>query len=117
MSSAVNTVSSGSFKLFYGYYQNRFLLTTIIWRQVKIKIGYNHCIDTLLDNLNNIKLATLLEESKTRGRVKAEYEFEVMSKEENKIMDALEIMNKETPSTRWIDLCYDIDKMLLKKDL
>ena len=70
-----------------------FLLTTIICRQVKIKIGYNHCIDTLLDTLNNIRLATLLEESTTRGRVRTEYKLEVMSEEENMIMDALEIMN------------------------
>jgi transposase len=69
-----------------------FLLTTIIWRQVKIKIGYKCCIDTLLDTLNNIRLATLLEKSKTRGRVKAEYKLEEMSEEENMIMEALEII-------------------------
>ena len=68
-----------------------FLLTTIIWRQVKIKIGYKCCIDTLLDTLNNIRLAMLLEKSKTRGRVKAEYKLEEMSEEENMIMEALEI--------------------------
>lgn len=69
-----------------------FLLTAIIWRQVKIKIDYKCCIDTLLDTLNNIRLATLLEQSKTRGRVKAEYKLEEMSEEENMIMEALEIM-------------------------
>ena len=69
-----------------------FLLTTIIWRQVKIKINYKCCIDTLLDTLNNIRLATLLEKSKTRGRVKAEYKLEEMSEEENMVMEALEIM-------------------------
>ncbi len=73
-----------------------FLLTTIIWRQVKIKIGYDHCIDTLLDTLNNVRLAALLEESKTRGRVKAEYKLEEMSEEEIMIMEALEIMNLHT---------------------
>ena len=69
-----------------------FLLTTIIWRQVKIKIGYKCCIDTLLDTLNNIRLATLLEKSTTPGRVKAEYKLEEMTQEENMIMEALEIM-------------------------
>ena len=69
-----------------------FLLTTIIWRQVKIKIGYKGCIDTLLDTLNNVRLAMLLEKSTTRGRLKAEYKLEEMSEEENMIMDALEIM-------------------------
>ena len=63
---------------------------------MKIKIGYNHCIDTLLDTLNNVRLAALLEESTTRGRVKAEYKLEVMSEEEIRIMEALEIMNLHT---------------------
>ena len=69
-----------------------FLLTTIIWREVKIKIDYTHCIDTLLDTLNNIRLTTLLEKSTTPGRVKAEYKLEEMSEEENMVMEALEIM-------------------------
>ena len=70
-----------------------FLLTAIIWREVKIKINYKSCIDTLLDTLNNIRLTTLLEKSTTPGRVKAEYKLEEMTEEENMIMQALEIMN------------------------
>ena len=68
------------------------MLTTIIWRQVKIKINYKSCIDTLLDTLNNIRLSTLLEKSTTPGRVKTEYKLEEMSEEENIIIEALEIM-------------------------
>ena len=68
-----------------------FLLIAIIWRQVKDEIGYDHNVDTLLDTLNNIRLATLLEESTTRGRVKAEYKLEEMSEEEKRIMEALKI--------------------------
>ena len=68
-----------------------FLLIAIIWRQVKDEIGYDHSVDTLLDTLNNIRLATLLEESTTRGRVKAEYKLEEMSEEERRIMEALKI--------------------------
>jgi transposase len=68
-----------------------FLLITIIWRQVKDEIGYDHSVDTLLDTLNNIRLATLLEESTTRGRVKAEYKLEEMSEEEKMIMEVLKI--------------------------
>ncbi len=70
-----------------------FLLTAIIWRQVKDEIGYDHSVDTLLDTLNNIRLATLLEESTTRGRVKAEYKLEEMSEEEKMIMEALKIQD------------------------
>ncbi len=68
-----------------------FLLTTLIWRELKIKTGYKRSLDTLLDTLNNIRLATLLEESITRGRIKAVYKLEEMSEEEHIIMDALEI--------------------------
>ena len=68
-----------------------FLLITIIWRQVKNEIGYDRSVDTLLDTLNNIRLATILEESATRGRVKAEYKLEEMSEEEKMIMEALKI--------------------------
>jgi transposase len=68
-----------------------FLLIAIIWRQVKNEIGYDHSVDTLLDTLNNIRLATLLEESTTRGRVKAEYKLEEMSGDEKMIMEVLKI--------------------------
>lgn len=50
-------------------------------------------MDTLLDKLNNIRLATMLEESKTRGRVKAIYKLEEMSNEENILLEALDIKN------------------------
>ena len=41
--------------------------------------------------LNDIRLATVLEESKTRGKVKAIYKLEEMSEEENLLLEALEI--------------------------
>jgi len=41
--------------------------------------------------LSNICLATLLEESNTRSRVKAVYKLEEMSKEEKSILQALEV--------------------------
>lgn len=68
-----------------------FLLTTLAWRELRIKIDYKGNLDTLLDTLNNIRLAALLEESTTRGQIKAEYKLEKMSEEENLIMEALKI--------------------------
>ncbi len=47
-------------------------------------------MDTHLDMLNNIRLGTILEESKTRGKVKA-YKLEEMSDDEDVIMEALAI--------------------------
>ncbi len=68
-----------------------YLLTAILWRQARSKAQFNGSLDTLLDMLNNIRLATLLEESKTRGRVKAIYKLEEISDEEDLLLEALEI--------------------------
>lgn len=70
-----------------------YLLTSLILREVKSKIQFTGSIDTLFDILNNIRLATLLEESTTRGKVKATYKLEEMSNEEILIMKSLEIEN------------------------
>ena len=43
-----------------------YLLSAILWRQARRKAGFKGSLDSLLDILNNIRLATLLEESKTR---------------------------------------------------
>ncbi len=68
-----------------------YLLSAIVWRQVKSKVRFTGSLDTLLDSLNNVRLGTLLEDSKTRGRVKATYKLEEMSDAENAIMEALEL--------------------------
>lgn len=66
-------------------------LSAIVWRQVKLGTRFTGTLDTLFDMLNNIRLGTILEESKTRGRVKATYKLEEMSDKENEIMEALAI--------------------------
>ena len=66
-------------------------LSAIVWRQAKLEARFTGALDTLLDMLNNIRLGTILEESKTRGRVKAIYKLEEMSDEEDVIMEALAI--------------------------
>lgn len=66
-------------------------LSAIVWRQAKSEARFTGALDTLLDMLNNIRLGTILEESKTRGRVKATHKLEQMSDEENVIMEALAI--------------------------
>jgi len=68
-----------------------YLLATITWRKVKLSTQFKITLDTLFDTLNNIRLATVLEESKTPGAVKAIYKLEEMSSMENTLMEALEI--------------------------
>jgi len=68
-----------------------YLLATIVWRKARTKTQFSGTLNTLLDTLNNIRLATLLEESETRGAVKAIYKLEEVSDSENRLMEALEI--------------------------
>jgi len=68
-----------------------YLLAAIVWHQAKVQARFKGTLDTLFDTLNNVRLATMLEETKTRGRVKARYNLEEMSDEETLIMNALEI--------------------------
>jgi transposase len=68
-----------------------YLLSAIVWRQAKLEAQFTGALGTLLNTLNNIRLGTILEESKTRGRVKAIYKLEEMSDEEDAIMEALAI--------------------------
>ena len=70
-----------------------YLLSSIIWREARLKAGYTGSLDGLLDMLNNIRLATMLEESKKAGKPKAKYLLEVMSEQEEKIMSALGLEN------------------------
>ncbi len=64
-----------------------YLLASIVWHQAKVHAQFKGTLDTL----NNIRLAAVLEETKTRGRVKTTYTLEEMSDEENLIMNALGI--------------------------
>jgi transposase len=73
-------------------------LSAIVWRQAKSGARFTGALDTLLDMLNNVRLGTILEESKTTGRAKATYKLEEMSAQENKIMEALAI--KDFHNTR-----------------
>jgi transposase len=70
-----------------------YLLSSIIWKEARLKAGYTGSLDGLLDMLNNIRLATMLEESKKSGKPKANYMLEVMSEQEEKIMSALGVEN------------------------
>lgn len=60
---------------------------------LRLNMQFSGCQDSLLDMLNNIRLATVLEESKTRGQVKALYQLEETSEQENRLLEVLELKN------------------------
>ncbi len=68
-----------------------YLLSTLIWKEAREKANFTGALDTLLDTLNNIRLAALIEPKKGRGRPKVIYQLEEMSEEESALADALGI--------------------------
>jgi transposase len=70
-----------------------YLLSAIVWRQAKQETEFKGTLDTLLDTLNKIRLGTILEDSTTRGKVKAIYKLEEMSEKETMLMEALDVID------------------------
>ncbi|ODS34267.1 MAG: putative transposase [Candidatus Scalindua rubra] len=68
-----------------------YLLAAIVWRETRTKAQFKGTLDTLLDILNDVRLATILQDTTTRGRVKATHKLEEMSDEEESIIKALSI--------------------------
>jgi transposase len=70
-----------------------FLLATLVWRETVKKAQFTGSMDALLDILNNIRLATMLEESTTPGPVKTTYKLELLDKQQQELLQALGIQN------------------------
>ena len=68
-----------------------YLLSTLVWEELKEKIGYNKSINTMINTLNNIRLATIIEDSNKPGKLKAYYKLEEMEEHEKQIMEALKL--------------------------
>jgi len=78
-----------------------YLLATLVWRTVRQETNYKGSLDTLLDTLNNIRLATVIEKSPGRGKPKVNYQLEEMSTQENALMEALNICSIHQKRPRW----------------
>ncbi|MDR4505029.1 MAG: IS1634 family transposase [Candidatus Scalindua sp.] len=78
-----------------------YLLATIVWREARTKAQFRGTLDRLIDTLNNVRLAAILEDSKTRGRVKAAYKLEEMSDAEEVIIKALEVKDAHNNRTKF----------------
>lgn len=70
-----------------------YLLATLVRNVVVNKMQYSGSMDTLLDELNNIRLASLLEESTTPGPVKATHKLEILDTHQQELVQALGIEN------------------------
>lgn len=67
-----------------------YLLSTLIWREVRVKLNFKGCMNTLFNILKNIRLAMKIEVDK-KGKVKATYQLEEMDEEENDLVECLNI--------------------------
>ena len=68
-----------------------YLLSAIIFRQAKMRTGFDGTLDTLLDSLNDIRLAAVLTQSDSPGPAKASYQLEQMSETQQQLMRTLGI--------------------------
>jgi len=70
-----------------------YLLSSVIWREARLKAGYTGSLDNLLNTLNGVRLSTMLEKSKKTGKPKATYVLEEMTEAEQRIITALGVEN------------------------
>ncbi len=70
-----------------------YLLSSLIYREVKAKTSFKGSLRTLLNSLNDIRLGAVLEDSKTSGPMKAFYKIEEMSKDQIEIMEVLDLVD------------------------
>lgn len=70
-----------------------YLLAALIHKQLKEKTGYSKSIDSMLDQLSNIRLCSLIEPTEKPGQPKATYKLEEMTEEENRLMQTLGLLD------------------------
>ena len=70
-----------------------YLLATLIWREARMKTDFKGTLNTLLDRLNSIRLAAIIEKTGKKGRPKALYNLEEMTTEEELLVEALNLKN------------------------
>jgi len=68
-----------------------YLLASLIWQQARSNGNFHGTLNSLLDILNNVRLATLLEKPAGRGRPKATWQLEQLSKQESALLETLQL--------------------------
>lgn len=70
-----------------------YLLTILLRLEAKENLGSEYELGALIQELSNIRLATILEDTKTQGKMKAHYKLEEMSESEKELVAALSLEN------------------------
>lgn len=66
-----------------------YLLTSLLYRESRIKANYKGSINTLLNELKNVRLGTVLTNDDKDEKIKIEHKIEEMSSEEQVLFNAL----------------------------
>jgi transposase len=69
-----------------------FLLTTLIYRKVRLECNFKKSIDSLLDILNNIRLCSIIH-STQKNKLKAIYQLEELDDVEQELVECLQLRN------------------------
>jgi transposase len=70
-----------------------YLMTALLWREAKASAQFEGSIDTLLDTLNTIRLAAIMDPSGKRGRHKVTYQLEQLDQSQRTLAQALGILD------------------------
>ena len=73
-----------------------YLMTTLLWREAKVKAQFKGSVDTLLDTLNTIRLAATMDPSAKPGRHKVTYQLEQLDESQRALAKALGILDAHT---------------------
>lgn len=73
-----------------------YLMSTLLWKQAREQAGYKGTLDTLLDTLNTIRLAALVQAPNGRGKPKVTYQLEQLDAAESALVQALGIAELHT---------------------
>jgi transposase len=70
-----------------------YLLAALLWRQARREASFTGTLDSLLDILNNIRLATLIESTGKRGKPKAVRQLEDITPAQMSLANAFDLQN------------------------
>ena len=73
-----------------------YLMSTLLWKRAREHAGYRGTLDNLLDSLNAIRLAALIQAPEGRGKPRVTYQLEDMDASEAALVQALGITELHT---------------------
>ena len=70
-----------------------YLLSTLLMREMRKKLSYTASINTLLNELKNIRLVSIIENKEDNQKMKIRYDIEQMTDQEKVLFEALNLKN------------------------